>query len=357
MLDLWILTHRRRGDLEQMRSLASALNARTSEKKIVFHSARLAVSLPFLSRRLIDHGKSAALVPPWPDLVLVAEGALGPIALEIGRKSGKSTKVVCVGRPRGRMREFDLIISTPQYRLAPAANVLELTLPLHGLDPVQMERAAAVLRPELSPLPRPWIALMVGGTSAPDALDSAAARDLARQALAYAKACQGSLLVVTSPRTGRAAERALAETLNGPARCSFWSEAPSPNPYPGYLQLADRFIVTSDSISMITEAILTKKPVAVYRLPVRYSRWMGFVSKHRQSTNALLRPLIDAGVIEARPDRAALLEKLRADGLIHDIGEAGADSWPFIGETAAAVERIETLMKDRSAAAQASAAG
>jgi uncharacterized protein len=354
MLDLWILTHRRVGDLEQMRSLASALAARASEKAIVFHSARLAVSLPFLSPRMIDRARSDALAPPWPDLVLVAEGALGNVALEIGQKSGGRTKVVCLGRPRGRMREFDLIITTPQYRVPAAANVRELKLPLHRLDRRQMEAAAAALAPELSPLPHPWIVLLVGGTSAPDLLDTAAAQDLASRALAYAKEARGSLLVATSPRTGREAEMALAAELNGKVHCSFWSQKGMQNPYSGYLALADRFIVTSDSVSMITEAILTKKPVAVYRLPVKLSKWMSFVAKHRHSTHTLLRPLIEAGVIEARPDRTALLEKRRAEGLIHDIGEAGAEGPPPVDEMGAAVQHIEALLMERAPAQSAS---
>lgn len=351
MPDLWILTHRRVGDLEQMRSLASALAARASEKAIVFHSARLAVSLPFLSTRMVDHGRSAALDPPWPDLVLVAEGAVGNVALDVGRKSGGRTKILCLGRPRGRMRDFDLIITTPQYQVPKAANVLELKLPLHRLDRHRMEEAAAALGPELSPLPRPWVALLVGGTSAPDVLDSAAAQDLARQALAHTKGSGGSLLVVTSPRTGREAEKVLAAALNGQAHCSYWSQRGTQNPYSGYLALADRFIVTSDSVSMITEAILTKKPVAVYRLPVKHSKWMTFVAKHRHSTHALLRPLIEAGVIEAPPDRAAFLEKLTVEGLIHEIGEAGAERPPLADEMAAAVQRVETLLKEPAKAA------
>src|SRR5215212_9977924 len=115
----------------------------------------------------------------------------------------------------------------------------------------------------------------------------------------------------------------------------------------------DRFIVTSDSVSMITEAILTKKPVAVYRLPVKLSKWMSFVAKHRHSTHMLLRPLIEAGVIEARPDRAALLEKLRAEGLINDIGEAGTEGQPPVDEMGAAVQLIEALLTDRAPAQRA----
>src|SRR5688500_10956312 len=119
MLDLWILTHHRVGDLQQMRTLAIALEARFVEKQVRFRNTRLARVMPFLSVQLMDED-SSPLVPPWPDLVLVAEGAVGSVGLEVRRRSGGKTKVVCLGRPRGRMNEFDLIITTPQFGLAPA---------------------------------------------------------------------------------------------------------------------------------------------------------------------------------------------------------------------------------------------
>lgn len=103
MIEVWILTHRRVGDLEQMRTLASALDSRITEKRIFFRCPRLAATMPFLSLRLIDYAKSASLAAPWPDLVLVGEVALGSVALEIRRKSKEKTKIVCLGRPRGRM--------------------------------------------------------------------------------------------------------------------------------------------------------------------------------------------------------------------------------------------------------------
>ena len=118
MIDLWILTHRRVGDLEQMRAFASTLEANTVQKNIAFKISWLARLMPFLSVQFMDRARSDNLSPPWPDILLVAEGAVGPIALNIRGRSNGKTKVVCLGRPRGRISEFDLIITTPQFGLS-----------------------------------------------------------------------------------------------------------------------------------------------------------------------------------------------------------------------------------------------
>lgn len=315
MLDLWILTHHRVGDLQQMRTLAIALEARFVEKQVRFRNPQLARIMPFLSVRLMDEENSSPLVPPWPDLVLVAEGAVGSIGLEVRRRSGGKTKVVCLGRPRGRMSEFDLIITTPQFGLAPAPNVLELNLPLHQLDHSAMETAAALFRPQLCHLARPWTVLLVGGTSAPDVLDPAAAFDLAKHALARAKERHGSLMVVTSPRTGVAAEGALAQALGGNAHLCLWSQAGGREAYLGHLHLGDNFIVTSDSISMTTEALMTGKPVEVYRLPQRLTllqRFVGWLGNWDAGT----RGLFNSGIIERKADRRMFIERLEKNGCL-----------------------------------------
>jgi mitochondrial fission protein ELM1 len=311
MMDLWILTHRRVGDLDQMRTLARVLQARVVEKQIRFRNAGLARTIPFLSLLLMDDKKSSPLTPPWPELVLVAEGAVGNIALEVRRRSGDRSKVVCLGRPRGRLSEFDLIITTPQFGLAAAPNVLELSLPLHRLDRPAMEKAAALLLPQLSHLPRPWIVVLVGGTSAPDVLDETAVTELAKEAMSRAKQQDGSLLVVTSPRTGEAAEQTLAQILGAQAHLCLWSKRKGDKPYHGYLQLADSFIVTSDSISMLTEAMLTGKTVEVFRLPQRLSLVeAAFTRLYRRNTWLLNKFWFNSGLFETQPQRNKILDQL-----------------------------------------------
>src|SRR5262249_35002530 len=92
------------------------------------------------------------------------------------------------------------------------------------------------------------------------------ARELLDLARAHARG--GSLYVATSRRTGHAAVAALREALPDGARLWQWGDA-SPNPYLGLLACADAFVVTGDSMSMITEVARLARPLAIYPLPLR----------------------------------------------------------------------------------------
>src|SRR6202008_277745 len=72
------------------------------------------------------------------------------------------------------------------------------------------------------------------------------------------------LLVTPSRRTGAEGERILRERLAGvPATIG---DGSGENPYFAFLALADAIVVTEDSVSMVTEAASTGKPVHVARL-------------------------------------------------------------------------------------------
>ena len=53
-----------------------------------------------------------------------------------------------------------------------------------------------------------------------------------------------------------------------PAEIFRWSKDAAENPYFGYLALTDEIIVTGDSMSMLTEACATRKPVHIFGLGV-----------------------------------------------------------------------------------------
>ena len=52
-----------------------------------------------------------------------------------------------------------------------------------------------------------------------------------------------------------------------------WSPDASDNPYLGLLGLADRFVVTGDSISMMVEVASLGRPLAIFPLPVAGDPW------------------------------------------------------------------------------------
>ena len=187
----------------------------------------------------------------WPDLVLITGGRRVIDALRIKAMSEGRSRIICVGRPWSDLDLFDLVITTPQYRLPERPNVLKNALPLNQPDDDALKLAGDEWRREVAHLPKPWIAVLVGGNSGSCRFSRATGQKLAREANELAKATGGSLLISTSGRTPRHAAEALFDGIDAPHFAFRWTKDARRNPHLGFLALADRFVVTSDSASMI----------------------------------------------------------------------------------------------------------
>ena len=91
------------------------------------------------------------------------------------------------------------------------------------------------------------------------------------------------LMVTTSRRTDPTAIAAIRTALAG-APAVVWS-GDGENPYFGYLGLAERIIVTGDSVNMVSEAAATGRPVQVIHLPIT-GRATKFERFHRAMEDA-----------------------------------------------------------------------
>lgn len=253
------------GDNAQVLALAEALGWPFEVKHFVYQSSELLSNL-LLGATLagIVNSKSSPLKPPWPDLIITAGRRNEPVARWIRRQSRGRLRIVHIGRPWARLEHFDLIITTPQYRLPERPNVLHNHTTLHRVTEARLAEAAAAWGPRFAHLPRPFIGVLVGGHSGPYTLDALTAARLATQASTLAMAQGGSLLVTTSARTPPEATDALIAAITTPAYVFRWTANAEDNPYYAYLALAERFIVTGESISMLTEACATQKPLYIF---------------------------------------------------------------------------------------------
>ena len=258
----WVLMGRKEGDNRQLQALVETLGWAYETKRFAYRRSEL------LTNRLLGPNllgmraaESSPLSPPWPDLILTAGRRNEPIARWIKRQSGGRTKLVHLGRPWARPEAFDLIVTTPQYRLPPRANILENETVIHGLEPERLAEAAEALGRRLPDMPRPLIAVLVGGSAGPFTLDAESARRLAQQVKALAEREGGTLLVTTSARTATEAVDALQQALPDAGLFYRWRPGDAENPYLGLLGLADILVATGESISMATEACATGKPV------------------------------------------------------------------------------------------------
>jgi len=262
---VWLLLGQRAGDNAQLLALAEGLGWRYEAKRLAYHRLELTTNLLFDATLLGRIGsQSDAIGPPWPDLVISSGRRSEPIARWIRQHADPPPKLVHVGRPWRDAKEFDLVIATPQYAIEPQPGVLHNLLPLHGVTRARLATAVSRWRPKLARLPRPRVAVLVGGSSELFTLDARTATRLGREAAAMVRASGGSLLVTTSTRTPRGVAAALREAIDVPAEIFEWSADTTENPYWGYLALADSFVVTGDSVSMLTEACATGKPVSIF---------------------------------------------------------------------------------------------
>lgn len=262
---VWVVTGYRAGERTQILALAEALGWPFEVKELDYRPSAARISLfRHSDLRGFRLDRSSRLEPPWPDLVITAGMRNEPACRWIRAQSGGRTRIVHIGRPWARLKQFDLVITTPQYRLPEQTNVLHNTLTLHRVTVARLQAEARRWGPRLVALPRPRIAVVVGGHSGPTTFGRKAATRLARQASAMARERGGSLLVTTSARTAPAAAEALSAGIEAPVHFYRWRRADDDNPYFGYLALADAIIVTADSISMLTEACATGKPVYMF---------------------------------------------------------------------------------------------
>jgi mitochondrial fission protein ELM1 len=263
---IWALTDDRAGNAAQALGVAEALDLPFETRKLEYTAA---AALPNFVMGASFGGLTAStrvnLTPPWPDVVIAAGRRSAPVARRIKELSGRRAFLVQVMHPGEGVEDFDMIAVPRHDQVAPADNIFVVTGAPHRVTAVRLAREAERWRDTFAPLPKPWIALIVGGSTKRRAFTEAMARELGAKADALAKAAGGSLLVTTSRRTGEAADALFAE-VKPPASLYRWGD-PGDNPYFGYLALADAIIVTGDSVSMCCEACASEGPVYIYAPP------------------------------------------------------------------------------------------
>ncbi len=264
----WVLAAPGAGDNGQLRTLVELLDAEARWFDQVDPVWRVIRDrLTGFRARVIPSDKTKMLAPPWPDLVLIAGGRAVIDARRICNASGGKSRVVCLGRPWAPLDWFDLVVTTPQYRLPAADNVICLDLPLN-LPPRASESVLNEWRGEFEGLPRPMLGVLLGGDSGSYRFDAKSAANLARSINEIAGKQNGSAVVVGSPRTPQRAIEVLTQHLEIPARIYAW-QPQAPNPYASVLQLADALLMTGDSASMLAEACHSNKPVGMFDLHER----------------------------------------------------------------------------------------
>ena len=303
---IWAITTGEAGMRSQVLGLGQALGV-PFEEKIITARPPFSYLPPFLlpEPKLAIQDADKILVPPWPDLVITCGRRSVYAALAIRHASRGKTKLVHIQNPIGAVEAFDLIISMRHDGVV-GDNVLTVDTALHRVTPVKLVEGARTWREQFSSLPRPLIGVILGGRNRNYRFTAEIADKLIGQMIGLKKTMGAGFVITPSRRT----EPEIVERFRYFSRNTqgvvLWN-GEGENPYFGILGLADALIVTADSVSMVSEAIATGKPVAVVSLAGRAKRHEQFINTMiARGAISRFNGSIPPGPRERQPDATAM---------------------------------------------------
>ena len=264
---VWALHDGKEGMRSQALGLAEATGLAIVEKPLAIRNpwAWLPPQLWLSPLRAVT-SNGVPLAPPWPDLLIGCGRNTAMPALAIKRSTGGRTIAAQVQDPGIGHGEFDLMVVPAHDRLrGPRVFITEGAI--HRVTPGRLD-AERRRFPILESLPRPVLAVLVGGSNRAYRLTLGRLRDIADAVAAAVRASGGSVVVTPSRRTGPEGIALFRERLAGLA-ADIWNGT-GDNPYYAYLAIADAVLVSADSVSMVSEAAATGKPVHVFDLEPRF---------------------------------------------------------------------------------------
>lgn len=213
-------------------------------------------------------------------LVLASGRRAVKLASAIAALPGPRPFVAALGPSGLPARRFDFVWANAHDRVPLAPNLVTTLTAPHQLTRDQLAAAGLGFAATHADLPRPWIAVLVGGPNRAFRFGDTEVEEIAAALTTLANSHGASLLVTTSRRTGKGNRRRLERRLTG-APHFFW-DGGGDNPLVGMLGAADTFVVTCDSVNMISEAAFTGKPVYLWPLPGGSAKFDRFHEALRQ---------------------------------------------------------------------------
>lgn len=315
---LWVVTSGAAGMVNQGLGLAEALARRLPGLAIEQKNVRLkqpwGTLTPFLRYPALSvlTKDSDPLTAPWPDAIIgVGRQSIAP-ALAC-RATNPATTLIQLQRPTAWSSQFDVVIPPVHDHVAKRANVIESIGALHRVTPARLAQEQPAFAASLVRLKTPRYAVLIGGNSKTHQLTETALTRLISDLKDLVGSSDCSLMISTSRRTGQEAEQRLRQAFDREPHW-FW-DGTAPNPYFAFLAAADAIILTNDSVSMISEASATGKPIYLFDLPGGSQKFDRF---HRaMEEHGLTEPLPRAprGAL-LTPERPIHLEADRVAGLI-----------------------------------------
>ena len=159
-----------------------------------------------------------ALEPPWPDLLIATGRQTVAPALAIKKLQGPNIITVQIQNPTVDPARFDLVIA-PHHDTLKGDNVVSTLGALHRVTQERLAEEAVRFDDRYAGLPRPLVAVLIGGTNKQYRMTEQSADRLANLLAAAIETYGVGLAITASRRTGAANIRHIEQRLESERLC------------------------------------------------------------------------------------------------------------------------------------------
>jgi len=265
--EIWILADNRAGNYSQAIGLAAEIGQQYRIINITYNCFAFLPNFLTGPSLLIANAKSKKKLAEFkyfPKLIIAAGRRSAMISLYLKNQSQKRTKIVQIMNPQANQDDFDLIV-TPRHDKIAGKNIEKTMGSLTKINEIAINLAKEQFWQWFGDIKKPKIAVIIGGSSKNSQFEKKSAIKLAKKVSEIAKNMNAILLVINSRRTGDKITAIVKENLSGDFKFFDWKKIRAEeNPYLAIVGFSDFFIVTADSVSMISETCSTGKPVYIF---------------------------------------------------------------------------------------------
>lgn len=206
-------------------------------------------------------------------LIISLGGKGGVAGAALGAHYG--LPVVQIQHPRARLSPYALVIVNEHDKIS-GPNILSIRTALHDVTPARLAEAAQRWHSPIRAGAERVLGVLLGGSNGRYRFEESEAAALAAHIARFIRKTSVRCVITPSRRTSPKALAFMRAHLQ-PLGAVVMDGEGEENPYMGLLACADILAVTQDSVSMISEAVATDKPVCILPLKGRSSRIESFV--------------------------------------------------------------------------------
>ena len=266
----WIISDNIVGHENQSICLAEKLQIKYEIKKIKklnFFKRNLSLFFPSIIFNNISYTSS------YPKVIISCGKHTAYFANFLKKKMKKEIVSIFIQKPPIKTRNFDIVIS-PKHDKCEGKNIIKTN---GALTKINKNYVRDINKKKKSPLlKKKFVAVLIGGQSRHHTFTNDVLEEIKKRLLIIVKKYRYNFLIFFSRRTGKKNEYFLRNNLKN-KKFIFISNKSKKISYLEAISLAQAIIVSSDSVSMVSEACSTGKSIYLIDIPTKSKKFALFI--------------------------------------------------------------------------------